>query len=183
MSVKTLVKEIKDLLPKKGGINPRIEAAPPSRMCVKFGRKLTLLASGPVMSAASVSQTIQDCAQSYGPKNVINVAVEEDRFFVFGCRSTPPPPKDHKLAFDSVIGLIADERGYQEEVRRTHTRSDGAVHAPGEFILMAEAYINEARTNWVTKAGYADAMDSLRKVAAICVQAMEIYGARRRRVT
>ncbi len=75
-----------------------------------------------------------------------------------------------------VYAAIDGERSFQDEVW-----PDGDSQSLGEFILMLESYVSQAREQWRAVAEpEINAHHSMRKIAAIAVQCMEKHGAPRR---
>lgn len=76
-----------------------------------------------------------------------------------------------------VYAAIDGERDYQNEVW-----FHGNDQSLGEFILMLECYVSQAREQWQTsEEPEIEAQHSIRKIAAIAVQCMEKHGAPQRK--
>ena len=72
---------------------------------------------------------------------------------------------------NEVLKAVADEIKYGEEKYFLH------VHTVGEYILLIEAYLNQAKNNLIGKDGSnLDALDSIRKIAALACVAMKDCG-------
>lgn len=78
----------------------------------------------------------------------------------------------------NVIEAINTERDYQDSLPGNLT--DRYLHSVGESILLLEEYVQRAKQEWVNNAGDWDALDEIRKIAAIAVRCMEQHGAPRR---
>jgi len=73
---------------------------------------------------------------------------------------------------------IDSERDYQDAGRGNARRHEGrAEMTPGEIILASEKCLADARAAWYAPDGGTACLDHLRKVAALAVKAMELYGA------
>lgn len=77
---------------------------------------------------------------------------------------------------DKVFEAIKSERDYQDRLwGPTETKG---IHSVAEFVLFIEDYVAEARSQLSRNAGHQadeDALNTLRKVAALCVSAMDGY--------
>lgn len=73
---------------------------------------------------------------------------------------------------DKVFEAIKSERDYQDRLwGPTETKG---IHSVAEFVLFIEDYVAEARSQLSRNAGHQadeDALNTLRKVAALCVSA------------
>lgn len=78
-----------------------------------------------------------------------------------------------------VYAAIDSERAYQDGGLGNAQRHAGMPQqmAPGEIILCMEKCLTDARTAWYAPGGGVACLDHVRKVAALAVQAMEVYGA------
>ncbi len=75
-----------------------------------------------------------------------------------------------------VYAAIDEERDYQEKAW-----PKGNDQSLGEFILMLEDYVAQARKQWrETAEPEVDAHHTVRKIGAIAIQCMEKHGAPRR---
>lgn len=76
-----------------------------------------------------------------------------------------------------VYEAIDTERNYQDSLRKDGTFE---VHdlTSGQEILMIEEYALRARQAWTNNSGVnpTDALDVIRKIAALCVRCMENNG-------
>lgn len=83
-----------------------------------------------------------------------------------------------------VYAVIDGERDYQDAghgnaARHTNSKevSEGRM-SPGEFLLCMEKALHDAREAWYRgTVGGILCLDSVRKVAALGVQCMEVHGA------
>ena len=73
-----------------------------------------------------------------------------------------------------VYKVIDEERDYQDD--KWGDELDDAQWAINDWIVFIERYIQEAKNN----TGQAEALDSVRKIAALAVACMEYNGALRR---
>lgn len=80
-----------------------------------------------------------------------------------------------------VFEVIEEERDYQDLVWGGHNHDK--FHEPEAWLVYIEYYLNKAKavlsTEHTSKA-YPEAMDSMRKIAALSVACMENFGAPRR---
>lgn len=77
-----------------------------------------------------------------------------------------------------AYNAIDTERDYQDAGKGNAKRhSDMPVMTPGEIILCMEKCLSDGRTAWYAPNGGTACLPFLRKVAALAVQAMEMYGA------
>ncbi len=77
-----------------------------------------------------------------------------------------------------VYRLIDGERDYQDQMIKpdpSRTNVQG-LHSVGEFLVMADTYLDRAKRGWTEEAGDHVALDNIRKLAAICVTCMEQNG-------
>lgn len=95
--------------------------------------------------------------------------------------NTVPP----RTSREEVYQAIDSERNYQEAMaEKAHgdPSNDGTKHLE-EFVLYMEDYLHEARTQlsrtWGPTA-YDDATATIRKVVAIGVSALEVWGVQKR---
>jgi hypothetical protein len=73
-----------------------------------------------------------------------------------------------------VFEAIDRERCWQEQ--KWGTNQDHP-HTVGEWLLIIESELNEAKQGWVKGRGDADALSELIQVAAVAVAALEQHGA------
>jgi hypothetical protein len=78
---------------------------------------------------------------------------------------------------DEVFAAIEAERRHQN---RKHGSIKVNPHTVGEFLLIADAEMQEAKQAWVKNAGDAAALCELLQVAAVAVACMETHGVVRR---
>lgn len=81
----------------------------------------------------------------------------------------------------TVYKLIDGERDYQDSLGPDRKRDPGPEISltQAEFFTLLRVYLGRAEEEWVQNPGeYVEAaQDHVRKLAAICVQSMEKYGA------
>jgi len=82
-----------------------------------------------------------------------------------------------------VYQAIDTERAYQEKVwgdngeRRTNPETNqNSQHAVGNWMTFMEYYLRQAQDRLTTEHGHQGALDSLRKVAGLCVACFEQHG-------
>lgn len=90
---------------------------------------------------------------------------------------------NHKMTRGEVNDVIAHERTYQDKVwgdqgeRRTNPNTDqSSKHDVGEWMIFIDSYLEQAKKRLTHEHGTAGALDSLRKVAALCVACFEQHG-------
>lgn len=78
----------------------------------------------------------------------------------------------------SVYAALDSERAYQDatSARWQHL---GAPSLEAEMLLLEE-YLAEARNQWRTQKGNAEALNSLRKLGGVLVRCFETYGVQNR---
>lgn len=78
-----------------------------------------------------------------------------------------------------VYAVIDGERDYQDaQLGNSKPHTGRPQMSPGEYILCIEKVLQDARETWYKPVtGGIDSMVYLRKAAALCVAAMELYGA------
>lgn len=77
-----------------------------------------------------------------------------------------------------VYQAIDGERDYQDAGRGNAQRHEGMPEmTPGEYILCMEKCLQDAREAWYRPDGGQACLPHLRKVSALGVAAMELYGA------
>jgi len=77
---------------------------------------------------------------------------------------------------EDVYKLIDGEREYQDSRWNAETTASGGLHAPEEWIVYMEDYLNEAKhilSRENVQTAYPKAMEIIRKVTAMGVAAME----------
>jgi hypothetical protein len=74
---------------------------------------------------------------------------------------------------DEVFQAITRERIYQDVKWGTLAQHP---HTVGEWLLIVEAELNEAKQGWVKGKGDAEALRELVQVAAVVVAALEQHG-------
>lgn len=78
----------------------------------------------------------------------------------------------------SVYSAIDSERDYQDAGRGNAKRHEGRPEmTPGEYLLCMEKCLADARTAWYAPDGGTACLDHVRKVSALGVACMELYGA------
>ena len=75
-----------------------------------------------------------------------------------------------------VFRLISEERDYQDSLGSD--RTDGHQHSVGEELVLLEVYLRRAFDAWADNPGDQQALDQVRKIAAIAVRCMENHGGR-----
>lgn len=81
-----------------------------------------------------------------------------------------------------VIDAINEELEYQSRLTAMG-RADGDDHGVAGQLATLQAYTTKAINAWVENAGEEEALDVLRKVAAIAIRALEKYGCPTRSMT
>lgn len=85
---------------------------------------------------------------------------------------------------DDVYAALDIEREYQQRLwgedgsRRPPfpVAGEGPKHSVGNWIVFMRHYLRRAEDNLTTKSGHYDALDELRKVAALAVACFEQHG-------
>ena len=80
---------------------------------------------------------------------------------------------------DDIVHAIDEELAYQSSLEG-QGRVDEQDHGVAGQLVTLEHYTRKATATWVDNAGETEALDSLRKVAAIAIRALELYGCPRR---
>lgn len=80
---------------------------------------------------------------------------------------------------DAIYDVIDGERDYQQAGEGNAARSPNApTLTHGDIILLIERYTHEAREAWIKgEAGNIACLPDIRKIAALAVQGLELYGA------
>lgn len=77
-----------------------------------------------------------------------------------------------------VYAAVDSERNYQDAGAGNAKRHEGQPQmTPGEIILCMEKCLVDARTAWYAPDGGTACLPHIRKVTALGVQAMEVFGA------
>lgn len=78
-----------------------------------------------------------------------------------------------------VYDAINGERDYQDNVvgKGPDGRTDGRQKAVGDYLTLIRTYSTRADAAYADTAGDEAALHVIRKIAGICVQAMEVHGA------
>jgi hypothetical protein len=79
-----------------------------------------------------------------------------------------------------VYAAVDSERAYQDAGRgnaKRHETADNPRMTPGEYLLCMEKCLADAREAWYKPDGGANCLPFVRKVTALGVAAMELYGA------
>ncbi len=76
---------------------------------------------------------------------------------------------------EGVISAINGELAYQATLQGSG-RHDAREHGVEGQLVTLQVYTHEAMVAWTKNAGDEEALDALRKVAAIAVRALEKYG-------
>lgn len=80
-----------------------------------------------------------------------------------------------------VYKAIDGERDYQDAMRvGPDGRSDGRQKSVGDYLTLIRVYSAKADAAYSGNPGDGPSLQEIRKIAAICVQAMEVHGAPRR---
>ncbi len=84
-----------------------------------------------------------------------------------------------KVSRQEVYAAVDSERDYQDAGRGNAKRHEGEAKElrPGEFIFCMERCLNRARETWYHPDGGEKCLDDIRKVTALGVSMMELYGA------
>lgn len=85
---------------------------------------------------------------------------------------------------DEVYKAIDTERKYQDSVwHRKEGEDDPNPLSIGEFILLLNAYSDQARDQWLKEPKpEINALNTIRKIAGIAVNCMEQHGAPQRKL-
>ena len=78
-----------------------------------------------------------------------------------------------------VLDAINSELAYQSRLCNTG-RSDAVDHGVAGQLVTLKVYTDEALVAWTKNPGDEEALDALRKVAAIAVRALVTYGCPKR---
>lgn len=82
-----------------------------------------------------------------------------------------------------VFHALNTERDYQDAGKGNAKRHQGMPEmTPGEYILCMERCLNAAREAWYKPDGGAFCLEDIRKVTALGVACMELYGAPPRQI-
>jgi len=73
-----------------------------------------------------------------------------------------------------IYKIIDGERDYQSNL--TPQRTAGEEHEVGSYLLMLSEYVDKTQAAWADNAGDIPALHGVRKIAAIAVRCMEVYG-------
>lgn len=80
-----------------------------------------------------------------------------------------------------VYAALDSERAYQDAGKGNALRHEGMpAMTPGEYLLCMEKCLSDARTVWYAPDGGNKCLEHVRKVAALGVAVMELYGAPKR---
>jgi len=74
-----------------------------------------------------------------------------------------------------IYDAINAERDYQNTLQNKGVFED-RVHTVGEEVLMINLYASKAAKAWTENYGDKEAIDVVRKIAALCVRCMENHG-------
>ena len=83
---------------------------------------------------------------------------------------------------DEVIGAINGELAYQASLH-DRGRADTTDHGVAGQLVTLNVYADEANRAWVRNNNNGPALDALRKVAAIAIRALILYGCPQREIT
>lgn len=84
-----------------------------------------------------------------------------------------------KMSRENVYAAVDSERDYQDAGRgnaKRHDNEDPQMR-PGEYILCIERCLVRARETWYHPDGGVKCLEDIRKVTALGVAMMELYGA------
>jgi hypothetical protein len=80
-----------------------------------------------------------------------------------------------------VYHLIDGERDYQDSKDLGPTgRNDGRQKSVGDYLTVIREYVSRADTAYTVNEGDGPALEVVRKIAAVCVQCMEVHGCKPR---
>ena len=80
-----------------------------------------------------------------------------------------PPGSDLESRWSTVVDIVDSERAYQDALWAPR-------HMPAGYLLMLHYYIEQMVELWVSNKGYELALNSVRKIAGICVRCLEEHG-------
>lgn len=80
--------------------------------------------------------------------------------------------KSRSLTREAVFKLISEERDFQD---KKHPNS--GANEVGSHLALIETYSRKALDAWTDGKGDAGGLDVIRKIAGLCVRAMEQHGA------
>jgi hypothetical protein len=89
----------------------------------------------------------------------------------------------NKVTRREVYDAIDTERSYQlHVVEEDSERYDDSLpdHSVGDYLVMLDTYLLQAKVAWTKNAGDAKALHDIRKIAGIAVHCMEDHGAPKR---
>ena len=90
---------------------------------------------------------------------------------------SPEEERIRKMELEEVFEALSSERYYQDHcVDPDANRREVSVHSVGDLCMLAEAYMDEAKSVWKTTTGFEPTLDILRKVVGILVKMFEIHG-------
>jgi len=75
---------------------------------------------------------------------------------------------------ERVYKTIDGERDYQDNLGLD--RVDGHTHTVGEELILMNVHLDLAKAAWVNNPGDIEALEQVRKIAAIAVRCMENHG-------
>jgi len=79
---------------------------------------------------------------------------------------------------EEVYNAVDTEREYQDRLISILDQEDMHELAMGEHLAVLNKLLADAHDSWYSEAApYPDTMPLIRKIAGVCVQAMEKYGA------
>jgi len=80
-----------------------------------------------------------------------------------------------RIQINAIRHAIDFERKYQENL--SSDRTDGNSRSSNDYLLMFGSYLHRAEQAWTDNPGDLQALDDVRKLAAIAVRCMEEHGA------
>lgn len=81
---------------------------------------------------------------------------------------------------EDVYRAIDSERAYQNALGPERREPRETSHSVGDYLTMLAVYQHKAEVAWTDNPGTDEAMKAIRKIAGICVRAMEEHGAPQR---
>lgn len=88
--------------------------------------------------------------------------------------------REKQISRTEIFKILEEERDFQDKMRPS-THHEGNASIPAHLLLIQE-YLHRAISSWTNYRGMAEveALDELRKVAALAIRCMEQNGAVRR---
>jgi len=77
-----------------------------------------------------------------------------------------------------VYQQVSNERDYQDSFKvGLDGRTDGKEKSVGDYLTLIRTYSSKADAAYSGNPGNTPALHEIRKIAALCVQCMEVHGA------